>query len=260
VSACHDDGVTSRALSFGAIAETYERFRLGYPLEVVDRITAYADRPVATALEIGAGTGKATRVFAQRGILVTATEPDSEMVEELRKHVPESVSVVRAAFEDVRLDATYALVYAAASFHWTRPEGRWERLTALLEPGGVFASFGGPPELADPSVRLAMRSARMPFLKNDDVTAADGTQLGDHRRWPGSELVACGQFVDIQRSVIERGFTMSVRDYVGELSTTSAHLQLSTSDRDSVARRLLAALPAVVEINADITIHLARRA
>ncbi len=252
--------MTSRALSFGAIAEAYEKFRLGYPVEIVDRITAYADRTVATALEIGAGTGKATRIFAQRGILVTATEPDSEMVKQLRKYVPETVSVVPAAFEDLGLDATYALVYAAASFHWTRAEGRWERLIALLEPGGVFASFGGPPELADPSMRQAMRSALMPFVITDNVVAADGTQVGDHRRWPSSELVACGRFVDVQHSVIERRLTMSVRDYVGELSTTSAHLQLSTADRDSVTRQLLAALPAVVEINADITIHLARRA
>jgi SAM-dependent methyltransferase len=251
--------VTSRALSFGAIAASYERFRLGYPVEVVDRITSYTDRNFATALEIGAGTGKATRVFAQRGIVVTATEPDPEMVEELRKHVPASVSVVRAAFEDLRLDATYSLVYAAASFHWTRPEGRWERLIALLEPGGVFASFGGPPELADPSVLQAMQLARAPFVSNDDITDADGTQLGDHRRWPGSELVSCGHFIDVQHAVIERRLTMSVRDYVGELSTTSAYLQLSASDRDSLVRRLLATLPAVVEINADITIHLARR-
>jgi SAM-dependent methyltransferase len=252
--------VTVRALSFGAVAETYERFRLGYPAEVVDRITSYADRTVGSALEIGAGTGKATRVFAQRGIPVTATEPDPAMVEELRKHVPGTVSVVQAAFEDLRLDASYALVYAAASFHWTRPEGRWERLSSLLAPGGVFACFGGPPELADPNVRQAMRSVVMPFDKNDVVTAADGTDLSDHRRWPGSELVACGQFVDVRRSVIERRLTMTIREYVGELSTTSAHLQLSASDRALVTGRLLADLPALVEINADITIHLARRA
>ena len=50
----------SRALSFGAVSEVYERFRPGYPEEVFDTVTAYAGRPVATALEIGAGTGKAT--------------------------------------------------------------------------------------------------------------------------------------------------------------------------------------------------------
>ena len=56
---------------------------------------AYAGRPVRTALEIGAGTGKATRVFADRGIAVTATDPDDAMLAELRKHVPATVVAVQ---------------------------------------------------------------------------------------------------------------------------------------------------------------------
>ncbi|MEU9109242.1 class I SAM-dependent methyltransferase [Streptomyces xanthophaeus] len=58
--------------------------------------------PVRTALEIGAGTGKATRLFARDGIAVTATEPDRAMLDELRTHVPAEVQRVRAAFEDGR--------------------------------------------------------------------------------------------------------------------------------------------------------------
>ena len=60
------------------MAEAYERFRPGYPTELVDLVLAYGGRPVRTALEIGAGTGKATRVFADRGLLVTATEMTTE--------------------------------------------------------------------------------------------------------------------------------------------------------------------------------------
>src|SRR5690242_3741102 len=134
--------VPGRARSFGAVAEAYERFRPGYPPELVDLVMAYAEHQVRTALEIGAGTGKATRVFARRGISVTATEPDGAMLAELRKHVPPEVRTVQTAFEDVRPDQTYGLVYAAASLHWTEADGRWARVAELLEPGGIFASFG----------------------------------------------------------------------------------------------------------------------
>jgi Uncharacterized protein containing piwi/argonaute domain len=68
----------------------------------------------------------------------------------LRKHVPTNVTTVQATFEDLRPGGRYGLVYAAAALHWTNPEGRWSRMAALLEPGGVFASFGGPVRLADP--------------------------------------------------------------------------------------------------------------
>ena len=131
--------MTERALSFGSVAAAYERFRPDYPTEVVDRVLAYAGRPVRRALEIGAGTGKATRVFADRGIAVTATDPDPAMLDELRRHVPATVTPVQAAFEDLRVALPFDLVFAAASLHWTVPAQRWSRVAALLRPGGTFA-------------------------------------------------------------------------------------------------------------------------
>lgn len=70
---------TVRSLSFGSVAESYERYRLGYPGEVVDAVLAYAGCPVSSAVEVGAGTGKATRLFASHGIAVTALGPDPGM-------------------------------------------------------------------------------------------------------------------------------------------------------------------------------------
>src|SRR5205085_8689127 len=92
---------------------------------------------------------------------------------------------VQAAFEDLRSGESYGLVYAAAALHWTNPEGRWPRMAALLEPGGVFASFGGPVRLADAAVEEAVRAARAPFLASDEVPSPDGTPPGHDMQWPG---------------------------------------------------------------------------
>ncbi|NES13809.1 MULTISPECIES: trans-aconitate 2-methyltransferase [Micromonospora] len=251
--------MSGRALSFGTVAEEYERFRPGYPVELVDLVLTYAGRPVPTALEIGAGTGKATRLFARRGVAVTATDPDPAMLAELRRHVPAEVRTVRAAFEDLRPDARYGLLYAAAALHWTNPEGRWSRAAALLEPGGVFASFGGPVRLADPAVEEAVRAARAPFLGSDEVPSPDGTPPEQDTQWPGTELQRSAWFTDVRQSVIERRVTMTARDYVGYLSTVSAYLTLPASAREQAYRRITQALPATVEIAADIVVHLARR-
>src|SRR5215467_7007866 len=251
-------GMSGRALSFGAVAEAYERFRPGYPVELVDMVMTYAGRPVRTALEIGAGTGKATRLFAQRGVTVTAAEPDTAMLAELRKHVPANVTTVHAAFEDLRQGEHYGLVYAAAALHWTNPDGRWPRMAALLEPGGVFASFGGPADLADPAVAEAVRAARAPFLESDEVPSPDGTPPEHGMQWPGTALQESERFADVQQSVIERRFTMSASDYVGLLSTVSAYLELPTSAQEQVFTRIMRVLPETVKIAADITVHLAR--
>lgn len=251
--------MSGRSMSFGAVAAAYERFRPGYPAELFDTVMRYARRPIRTALEIGAGTGKATRLFAERGVTVTATEPDAAMLAELRKHVPANVITVRAGFEDLHLTETYALVYAAAALHWTSPEGRWSRMAALLEPDGVFASFGGQFHLADPAVEQAVRAARAPFLENDGVAPPDGTPAGHHMQWPGTELQRSEWFTDVQQSVIERRWTMLTRDYVGHLSTISAYLQLPPSQQQQIYGRIMQILPESVDVSADITAHLARR-
>lgn len=249
----------SRALSFRVMAESYERFRPGYPVELFDLVMTYAGQPVRTALEIGAGTGKATRLFAHQGITVTATEPDEAMLAELRKHVPADVTTVRSAFEDLSRGETYGLVYAAASLHWTNPQDRWSRMAALLQPGGVFASFGGPFQLADPTVEEAVQAARAPFLESDDVPTPDLTPPGHGMRWPGTELQQSEWFTDVQEAVIERRLILSARDFVGHLSTISAYLELSASAQEQVYSRIMQVLPHKVEITADITLHLARR-
>jgi len=120
---------TDRGLSFGAVAAAYERFRPGYPAEVADRVLAYARRPIGTALEIGAGTGKATRAFAGRGMTITATEPDAAMLAELRKRVPAGVITEQAAFEELR------------------PAVRAVR-TPFLADDGIPAPDGTPPDSA----------------------------------------------------------------------------------------------------------------
>jgi SAM-dependent methyltransferase len=251
--------MTKRALSFGSVASAYERFRLGYPDELVDQVLDYAAERVRTALEIGAGTGKATRAFAARGITVTATDPDAEMLAELRTHVPATVITMQSSFEDLPLTSTYDLVLAAASLHWTEPTHRWSRVAALLTPGGVFASFGGQLCLADEALEEAVRAAASPYLADDEIQSPDGTPASSPMQWPGTELARSDLFDDVRQSSIERRITMSASDYVGHLSTISAYLELPGSVREQVFRRIRRVLPERVAVNGDLTLHLARR-
>ncbi|WP_405061536.1 class I SAM-dependent methyltransferase [Kribbella sp. NBC_01505] len=243
------------------MAETYERFRPGYPVELFELVRGYAGGPIRSALEFGAGTGKATRLFARDGIAVTASEPDGQMLAELRKHLPASVTTVEATFEELPLDASYDVVYSAAALHWTKPEGRWERMAALLRPGGVFASFASPVQLADPELKAAARAARAPYLENDGVPWPDERLPADRPMdWPGTELLESEWFTDVRQEVVEQRLTMSAQDYIGHLSTVSAYVMLQPADREQVFRLVLDVLPETVEVNAEVTTHLARRA
>ncbi|MET7507387.1 hypothetical protein [Streptomyces albidoflavus] len=52
---------------------------------------------------------------------------------------------------------------------------------------------------------------------------------------------------------------MSASDYLGHLSTVSAYLVLPAAKREEVFRRMARVLPEVVEMDAGLTVHLARR-
>jgi SAM-dependent methyltransferase len=251
--------MVERARSFGAAAAAYERFRLGYPDRLVEEVLVYGRGSIRTALEIGAGTGKATRAFAARGIAVTATDPDPEMLVELRKHLPPTVPTLEAALEDLPLTHTYDLVLAAASLHWTDPAHRWSRVSALLEPYGVFASFGGQLHLDDPAVEEAVRIARSQVLPEDGIPSPDGTPDDSPMQWPGTELTRSDLFEDVRQVTIERRVDLTAHDYVGHLSTISAYLQLPAPVRATVLDGILSVLPAQVRVNGDLTLHLARR-
>ena len=260
-----------RRLSFGSAAATYEAFRPDYPAQLPAVVLAYADQPVRTALEIGAGTGKATRLFATAGIAVTASDPDPEMLALLRSRVPDVSATIEASLETLpETGHRYDLVFVAAALHWTAPEGRWRCISTLLRPAGTFAAIGGAIALPDSALESLVDELSEPFIGPDSNPVPgtpgptdEGARSAGERpalQWPGDERQASPLFTDAQQHVIERRITMSRSDYVGYLSTVSAYLILPDETRVELLSDILAALPQTLSVDANIVVHLARSA
>ena len=251
-----------RARSFGAVAEDYERFRPGYPEDLVALVSEVADGPVRRAIEIGAGTGKATRTFAAAGIEVVATEPDADMLAVLRRECAGlPVTTVHAALEELDPAAyePFDLLYAAAAWHWTAPATRWDLATALVRDGGAVAFFGGPFVLADDEVAAIedeMIAAYAPEGRHLPPPSADDAPM----LFPGDEMLADGRLCDVRQREVPRRFTLARADYVRHLDTISAIRILSAADRSALFADLAAVLPERVEVRADLMVHTARRA
>ncbi|MGH9261526.1 MAG: class I SAM-dependent methyltransferase, partial [Acidimicrobiales bacterium] len=75
-----------RALSFGGVADLYERARPGYPDDAVAWMTG--GTPIRV-LDLGAGTGKLTRSLAEAGHDVVAV-PSQAMLAQLQATLPAS--------------------------------------------------------------------------------------------------------------------------------------------------------------------------
>jgi len=128
--------VIDPARSFDRAAEEYEAARPDYPIELLDALPVPAD---ATVLDLGAGTGKLTRVLARRYAHVIAVEPLDNMRAILERVVPEAETHPGSA-EDIPLpDASVDAVFAAQAFHWFATDHAVAEIARVLKPGGVFA-------------------------------------------------------------------------------------------------------------------------
>jgi SAM-dependent methyltransferase len=254
--------VSERGLVFGGAAEEYEEHRLGYPDAVVDLTLAYARPPVGTALEVGAGTGKATRLFAAWGLEVTACEPDAAMAAVLRRTTAGlPVDVVLSTFEAFEAcGRTYDLLLSASAWHWTDPATRWDRTAALLRPGGTVALFGSGQagaRLLDPALQEAMVAVRREVIP-DETRATEG-RAPSGTWWPGSELETDPRFTDVEEHDLARVVHRSRAEQLAVLGTLSAYLTLPRAVREDLLARVGAVLPDEVAVDATVRLHLARR-
>jgi SAM-dependent methyltransferase len=139
-----------RSRLFDQQAEAYDRFRPTYPDAVIDELLG----PVPVGLEVldvGCGTGIASRQMARCGAKVLGVELAPRMAEIARGH---GVEVEIAAFEG--WDAagrTFDRVTSAQAWHWLDLPIATAKACSVLRPGGrlgLIWNAGCPPDdLAD---------------------------------------------------------------------------------------------------------------
>jgi SAM-dependent methyltransferase len=131
-----DDDLRHPALSFGPVADAYDRGRPGFPAAAARWLVG---RDAATVLELGAGTGKLTRELVALGHDVHATDPDPAMLGVLQKALPDVRTSVAGAEEIPLADRSVDVVVAAQAFHWFDHERALPEIARVLRPGGHVA-------------------------------------------------------------------------------------------------------------------------
>ncbi len=134
-----------RRLSFGEVAQLYDDSRPSYPEQLIGDVLAHSGvSPGQEVLEVGAGTGKATMLFAARGLPVLAVEPSAEMAAVARRNCASypGVRIERSDFEHWHPDgARFPLVFSAQAWHWVARETRYSAARTALADGGTLAAF-----------------------------------------------------------------------------------------------------------------------
>jgi len=115
--------------------EDYERGRPGWPPEVVDLPGL---PPTATVLDLGAGTGKLTRLLVPAYGCVVAVEPAEAMRRMLETLCPEAEALPGTGQEIPLADASVDAVFAAQAFHWFDDERAVAEIARVLRPRGAL--------------------------------------------------------------------------------------------------------------------------
>ncbi|QHA03148.1 methyltransferase domain-containing protein [Streptomyces broussonetiae] len=135
------------AEGFGADPERYDRTRPSYPEALVNRIVEA--RTQFDVVDVGCGTGIASRQFQAVGCTVLGVEPDPRMAEVARRR---GLEVEASTFEAWDPSGrTFDAVVSGQTWHWLDAVAAAAKAAQALRPGGQLAVFWNaeipPPEV-----------------------------------------------------------------------------------------------------------------
>lgn len=186
---------------FEGLAEVYEASRPQPPTVLVDLLCRYAgvDRP-EMVVDLGSGTGLATRLWIGRARTIIGIEPSGDMRRRAEKTTAGMPGGENVIFRNGYADETGLrpgcadIVLCSQCLHWLSPQPTFAEASRILREDGVFAAvdadmtpaFGGPAEEAFWDMRRRARALE------------DRLRLSTIKRWDKAghlgRMAASGRF------------------------------------------------------------------
>jgi SAM-dependent methyltransferase len=232
----------TRRLSFGSVAEDYDRYRPSPPAQALDWLIPPGAQAV---LDLGAGTGAVTRELLGRVPRVIAVEPDERMRAVLSARCP-GAEILAGRGEDIPLPgASVDAVLISAAWHWLDPDQAVPEITRVLRVGGrlgvmwigrdgrvpwiaEFNRLAHPDRDADPW-REARDDAREP-------AGSRGRRPRDVTFPPGAPLS------QVERRDVQFSLPRTKDELLGLVGTYSGVITLDPDQRADLAARVSAFL------------------
>jgi protein-L-isoaspartate O-methyltransferase len=221
--------------------DAYDRTRPvapGYVFDDVVRLAAL--QPGSTVVEIGPGTGQATRPLAERGLRVLALELGLHLAERARQNL--------AAFPDVEVttssfeawdpgDTAFDAVFACNSFHWIDPDIRFAKSAQMLQQNGHLVVLVTPWVVPDDADQFW-------WHVQDDYVAVGGKRVDPATKHPdriddvGPAVRTSGLFAEPTIKRYRFDVTFTADDYATNLSTQSGVKEFPPDARAELIERI----------------------
>jgi len=233
---------TGAGLFAGNVA-FYERYRLGYPDRLLQRVVALAGlKPGDSILDLGTGTGMLAIPFARMGFAMTAMDPEPAMLAAARAGAGDlPITFIEGGSGDLTPDmGPFQLVAMGRSFHWMDRAATLAMLDKIVTPGGGIALFhdAHPPVDENRWFKTLYDVARK-FGRNENEHVKE--REGGHRRYEPYLFASAFTQMDWLSVTIRQ--PMTIDDIVGLAFSMSTCSPDRLGDRrEAFATQLRAAL------------------
>jgi SAM-dependent methyltransferase len=220
------DEWTRRGSSFGSVAAAYAEYRPCYPEAAVRWCVAPVGRDLGSlrVLDVGAGTGKLTALLARLGADVTAVEPDTAMLEELRRGLP-SVRALPGSAERIPLpDASVDAVLCGQSMHWFDLSRALPEIARVLVPGGTLGGLWNADDDRVPWVAGLQESAEGAASLSLSVQRSQAVRFG-------STQFGVALFTPTERAEFANSQRLTAQTLAGLIGTHSKVLVMAPAER-----------------------------
>ncbi|TCO59337.1 class I SAM-dependent methyltransferase [Actinocrispum wychmicini] len=238
----------TRGLSFGEIADRYDRFRPGVPAAALDWLLPDG---CETVVDLAAGTGALTRRLVDLVQYVVAVEPDPRMRETLARNCPEARLLPGTAERMFLPDGSADALLISMAWHWMDPRRAMPEIARVLRGGGTFGVLWNHRDLSVSWVADLDRFTRAQRVRESGRGVAAQAPSRDVMDPPTGSL-----FSPLVELRLTWSMPVTAEEIVGLMGTDASAIALSTEARHAVDERVAGYLRAELGLSGDRTIDL----
>lgn len=177
---------------FSGFADLYDKYRPAPPEALAAVVLQLAQVETAQLIvDLGSGTGLATRYWAAHSAQVIGIEPSADMRREAKAQTSAKNVSYRAGFSHrTGLSAQCAEVAACSqALHWMEPQSTFAEARRILRPGGVFVAcdYDWPPTTSNWEADQAYSECHQQIQALEKQLAG---QLPEVKRWEKNQHLA----------------------------------------------------------------------